>query len=278
MGRTPFGYCRALGGLEPDPKTSPFVRLIFREYLRQGGLKSLAAVLAQKGVHSPRGLEAWSRQSLRSILRNEVYVGRIRFGPILKAGTHEPLVSTRVFNQAQVLLRANNTSPRKSTAREIPPEVIAEMALIHRERKVRQRTRRAWMFASALEVRKEREARRAALKIARAKAVQERAAQRHPLFAGSGGRGLRQLLSDVDDLLRIVDADGKSGLDRWLSMSGSKNVKSGLRRWGRIKRRMRLAGIELEVSKRAIKLSEEGRDRYEGLKTEHDRWLSKQGE
>lgn len=105
-GRPPYGYYladagehpnpkkRALGQrlhrLEPDPVTAPVVRRIFEMFAAGSGLKAIANALTADGVPSPsahdrarnshRDPRGWAHSAVRTILRNEKYLGRAVWG------------------------------------------------------------------------------------------------------------------------------------------------------------------------------------------------------
>lgn len=105
-GRPPYGYCLADAGehpnpkkrslgqrlhrLEPDPDTAPVVRRIFELFAAGNGLKAIANTLTADGVPSPsahdrvrnshRDPRGWAHSAVRTILRNEKYLGRAVWG------------------------------------------------------------------------------------------------------------------------------------------------------------------------------------------------------
>ncbi|HEX7133311.1 MAG TPA: recombinase family protein [Iamia sp.] len=105
-GRPPYGYLladagehpnpkkRALGQrlrrLEPDPVTAPVVKRIFEMFAAGKGLKAIASTLTAEGVPSPsahdqernrhRDPRGWAHSAVRTILRNEKYLGHAVWG------------------------------------------------------------------------------------------------------------------------------------------------------------------------------------------------------
>lgn len=79
----PFGYRRVyrerLPTLEPDPREADFVRYIFRRYLAGDGCETIAHSLNAMGAH-PRRSDAFTRVSVRYILHNPVYTGKVLWG------------------------------------------------------------------------------------------------------------------------------------------------------------------------------------------------------
>jgi site-specific DNA recombinase len=108
-GTAPLGYCRGerAGTLQVDAREAGLVREIFQLYLETRSLKRTQDALARRGWRTRRG-KAFSRAALSWILRNEAYIGRVRFGDIRARGEHKPIVERRDFRRVQRLLRSNN--------------------------------------------------------------------------------------------------------------------------------------------------------------------------
>jgi recombinase/recombinase-like zinc beta ribbon protein/resolvase-like protein len=86
--------------LVPDPKTAPIVRKVFEERVAGSSWTSIAAPLNATGVPAPRG-DVWTVSTLRSIVRNEAYVGVVRYRERRNESAHEALVTRGVFRTAQ---------------------------------------------------------------------------------------------------------------------------------------------------------------------------------
>jgi DNA invertase Pin-like site-specific DNA recombinase len=77
---------RRLHRLEPDPATWPVVKRIYRDYLAGSDLNAIVETLTADGILSPSArirmrthrptTIAWSRRTVRLILRNPRYTGR----------------------------------------------------------------------------------------------------------------------------------------------------------------------------------------------------------
>lgn len=73
-----YGYTHDENGhLIIDEKEAKVVRLIFRMSKEGASLSQIARTLQEQGIPSPRGKKIWSRESLRKILNNEKYLGRV---------------------------------------------------------------------------------------------------------------------------------------------------------------------------------------------------------
>ncbi|MEX0920596.1 MAG: recombinase family protein [Candidatus Pacearchaeota archaeon] len=89
MSRAPFGYRIEKGKLVPA-ENSKEVEEIFEEFLNEN--LSLRRI-ADKHKLSVNGL--------KKILRNFAYIGKIKFNNQVFEGTHEPIISSTLFNHVQ---------------------------------------------------------------------------------------------------------------------------------------------------------------------------------
>ena len=108
----PFGYAVAYmkdggdGKPQPDPTSAPAVRMAFEQYAL--GIYSdldIAKMLNEKGFRpqgrGKRGLQLWSKDSVRFMLMNSFYAGDIRYHDESMQGKHEPLITHELFEQCQ---------------------------------------------------------------------------------------------------------------------------------------------------------------------------------
>ena len=97
-----YDYDHDAGKLVINPYEAEQVRKIFEWYLSGGSLKSITDRLQDEGFTNKYGsYSSWS--SVRYILENETYLGRIHFGDVLVEHAHEAIVSEEQFNTVQVL-------------------------------------------------------------------------------------------------------------------------------------------------------------------------------
>jgi site-specific DNA recombinase len=85
--RVPFGYQfdptrpRDPRGLRVDPVAAVTVVAMFTYYIAEGhSLIGVAKHLMQQGLRTPRGAERWNQSSIRGILTNPIYTGRVYTG------------------------------------------------------------------------------------------------------------------------------------------------------------------------------------------------------
>ena len=112
---------------------APAIPLTFELFVIQRMGCRLIAKELDKLKFKPRNKESWSEQTVRSILQNPVYIGKIRWGAratqkksvngsirksrpraneyLLVDGLHEPLISEELFYQAQAIMRDKFISP-----------------------------------------------------------------------------------------------------------------------------------------------------------------------
>lgn len=136
--KAPFGYRKKGQKLEPDPDTKWIVKTIYELYTdKMYGLKKIAEALNEQGIPAYHG-GAWGISSVRSILINPVYIGKIianRYGTkgkghkkkwfqkeeqdwVIVPSAHEAIIKPSVFEQAQqIRLRKNNYLSGKSLKR-----------------------------------------------------------------------------------------------------------------------------------------------------------------
>lgn len=112
----PIGYRMQDGGYVPDPDTAPVVRKIFEDFVGGRGLLQISHDLTALGVRTRFGNPIDNR-GVKYILRNPVYIGKVRWTPtgrtrrvwdnpdtMVVDGAHAPLVDAGLYEQAQQLL------------------------------------------------------------------------------------------------------------------------------------------------------------------------------
>ena len=99
--RRPYGYDYVDGALVVNGKEAPVVRRIFREFANGATLHEIAVGLNAGGVPSHRNRQ-WSKSGVRYMLRNPVYIGKIRWDGEVREDSHPPVVDTHTWEAAQV--------------------------------------------------------------------------------------------------------------------------------------------------------------------------------
>lgn len=141
--RVPYGYKKVVTEsritLEPDPDTAKIVRMIFDWYSTQTfGLAAIATSLNELGLRTYRGYP-FSGETVKAILRNPIYTGRIAWGrtstisvfedgirkkkhvksePVYAENAHPAIIADEQFKRVQDMFRkadhlyAKNTNAR----------------------------------------------------------------------------------------------------------------------------------------------------------------------
>ena len=126
-----FGYRIEEGKYVPDPDTAPALQRIFTDYVNGKGLRTIAMELNDAGIRTRRG-NKFENRTVRYILQNPVYIGKIRWSPSGKAnyraenddtliidGTHDPLIDKELWQKAQERL---NSTPKTKYMRQSDPK------------------------------------------------------------------------------------------------------------------------------------------------------------
>lgn len=121
-----------------NPETAPFVQKIFNDYLSGIPMLKIAQNLNNLKIKTTRG-NLWENRTIEYILRNPVYIGKIRWNPKRKTlrnyddpdimiidGEHEAIIDEEMFNQVQNLLDTNKKKHQPKTH-----SVIKEDYMLH---------------------------------------------------------------------------------------------------------------------------------------------------
>lgn len=113
--------------LAPNPNEAPIVKMIFEKYISGMGMTAIATELDKMGI-TPRYRPTWGKSTISDILKNPVYVGKIRWSYkkefknynntgkthretrdeyILVDGLHPALISWEDFDRAQEIRKHN---------------------------------------------------------------------------------------------------------------------------------------------------------------------------
>lgn len=119
-GCPPVGYKLRDKDLVIEAAQAEAVQKIFRKFLETKNYSKVANFLNNKGIYTARG-KSWSHKSVRRVLSNPVYVGKVAWNKrkgrlkcsnpvekwVVKDGRHEAIVSARVFGKAQDIIYQN---------------------------------------------------------------------------------------------------------------------------------------------------------------------------
>ena len=108
-----FGYDIVDKKYVINPATAPVVKQIFADYLNGENFLGIARKLNIMGIRTTRG-GIWENRTVEYILRNPVYIGKIRWNPkrrtrreyddpdiMIVDGIHEPIISKEIFDHVQ---------------------------------------------------------------------------------------------------------------------------------------------------------------------------------
>src|SRR3989338_1632980 len=96
-----------------DKKKSRVIRLAFEKYAKgESRLEDISNFLAKNGIVS-RGGKIISKTRASFILSNPFYIGLFKYGGEIHEGKHEPVISKKLFDEAQEMLRKRGQPERK---------------------------------------------------------------------------------------------------------------------------------------------------------------------
>lgn len=103
--KVPYGYKRGpQGRLVVSEPQATVVRTAFRLKASGVGIAQIARDLDAGGVR-PAHASAWTRQSVRALLRVRTYLGEVHYGSHVTIDAHEPLVDRATWEAAQTTRR-----------------------------------------------------------------------------------------------------------------------------------------------------------------------------
>jgi len=114
-GLAPVGYINDVRTktVVVDKKRSVIIRKAFTLYAKNSSrLEDITNCLAQSGIHSRNG-QRLHRDRITFILSNPFYYGHFRYGGEIHEGKHQPVVSKKIFDKAQEVLKQRGRSHHK---------------------------------------------------------------------------------------------------------------------------------------------------------------------
>ena len=110
IGQVPYGYMK----LDKEttvlhPKHSKYVKRAFELYaLENLSLEALRKRLYDEGYTYLPSSSMASKSQLEKMLKNECYIGLLKYNSKIYPGKHEPIVSKSLFNKAQIAFKKDN--------------------------------------------------------------------------------------------------------------------------------------------------------------------------
>ena len=118
-----------------NEKEAESVRLIFDEYNNGKGYKAITSKLNKLGYKTKKG-NNFSVGSIRDILTNPVYIGKVRYNvrqdwsekrrrninpnPIIVDGIHEPIINIELWDKVQKIMESKKGKPKRIYDGEYP--------------------------------------------------------------------------------------------------------------------------------------------------------------
>ena len=129
------GAKRKKNRLTINEKEAEAVRFIFNEYVNGKGYKAITNQLNKLGYKTKKGND-FSVGSIREILTNPVYIGKVRYNvrqnwsekrrrninanPIITDGIHEPIIDEGVWDKVQAIMESKKGKPSRIYDGEYP--------------------------------------------------------------------------------------------------------------------------------------------------------------
>ena len=128
-GTVPHGYYVKDRKLLIDAKEAEDIRYIFQRYLELKSILTLADYLARRGLRTRTrnmasgkiiGNANFGRGPLNLILKNKIYIGKIKHKDAVYKGEHDAIIDVDIFEQVQSLIAANNRDKATSASAKSP--------------------------------------------------------------------------------------------------------------------------------------------------------------
>lgn len=128
-GTVPHGYYVKDRKLLIDPAEAEDIRYIFNRYLELKSILKLADDLAARGMRTRArtlssgqtvGNVSFGRGPLNLILKNQVYIGKIKHRDAIYEGEHDAIINMNMFEQVQALIASNNHDKATSASAKSP--------------------------------------------------------------------------------------------------------------------------------------------------------------
>jgi len=110
-GTVPFGYRTEKRRLVPDSETSEIIPLMFETFVKRRSARDVAHLLNARGIMTRQG-KIWMSSHIYRILNNRTYIGEVAYKGGVYPGEHPGLVSRKLWDAAQEVLKTNAPVPR----------------------------------------------------------------------------------------------------------------------------------------------------------------------
>jgi len=112
----PIGYInyKRIKSVVVNKKRAPIIRKAFELYAQDNSrLEDISNFLAQNGIYSSGGKRI-KRDRISFILSNPFYVGLFRYAGEIHEGKHQPIVSKKIFDKVQEILKQRGRPHHKT--------------------------------------------------------------------------------------------------------------------------------------------------------------------
>ena len=101
----PYGYSYINGQLVPEDIEKLHVMEAFNLAERGWSTSKISAEFQRKGYTSKRGVNCWTDITIRRMLKNQVYIGKVNFYGDRYDGQHEPIINQEQFDHVQNIMQ-----------------------------------------------------------------------------------------------------------------------------------------------------------------------------
>ncbi|WP_419893166.1 recombinase family protein [Oceanobacillus kimchii] len=108
-----LGYESEEKRLKIVPEEAKIVEFIFKKYAYdKWGYYKIASTLNDQGIKTKKGKD-WSINAIRTILSNQLYIGKIKWKNEYRKGNHTRIIDDELWKEAQKMLKLNSYLPEK---------------------------------------------------------------------------------------------------------------------------------------------------------------------
>ena len=112
-GNAPHGYRYENGRLVVEESTAALVQEVYRSFLDGKSIHAIHQNMVRRGV-------PWSARAVMNMLKNSVYIGKVKFQGKEYPGLHAPIVSGEQYQAVQAILQSSGREQKKNTAQKTP--------------------------------------------------------------------------------------------------------------------------------------------------------------
>jgi len=111
----PYGYDYIDGKFKINNMEAPVVRNIYLWYMGGKSMGEIEKMLNLAKISTKKG-RIWAKKTISTILKNSVYCGYLHWEEYVNKSDHEPIISTRDFNEVQKLIADRSGNPTEFLA------------------------------------------------------------------------------------------------------------------------------------------------------------------